>query len=158
VQCGSLAAAGRARRARALLEAELAQCTDDAASALLHLGLGGTLLYADDLPGAALHMTAATTLGEACLPVSHLLEGRLLQVILAYRGGHWDQAAADSDRLITLLDDLDQGWLLSRAHLAAVYIAAGRGHWQAASRHGPATGPRGSRAGRRADGDRRRPR
>ncbi|HEX8005472.1 MAG TPA: helix-turn-helix transcriptional regulator, partial [Trebonia sp.] len=141
VQCGSLAAAGRARRARALLEAELAQCDGDAARALLHLGLGGTLLYADDLPDATLHLTAATTIGEGCLPASHLLEARLLQVVLGYRGGHWDQAAADSDRLITLLDDLDQGWLLSRAHLAAVYIAAGRGHWQAASRHADAAGP-----------------
>jgi DNA-binding CsgD family transcriptional regulator len=141
VQCGCLAVAGRDRRARALLEAELAQCTDDAARALLHLGLGGTLLYADDLPGAAIHTTAATTLGEACLPASHLLEARLLQVILAYRAGHWDQAAADSDRLITLLDDLDQGWLLSRAHLAAVYIAAGRGNWQVAARHADAASP-----------------
>jgi len=147
VQCGSLSVAGRDRQARVLLEAELGRCTADAARALLHLGLGATLLCADDLPGAAMHLTAATTLGEGCLPASHLLEGRLAQVLLAYRGGHWDQAAADSDRLITLLDDLDLGWLLSRAHLNAVYIAAGRGHWQAASRHADAAaGPPGLRA------------
>ena len=141
VQCGSLAAAGRDRQARALLEAELAQCTDDAAGALLHLGLGGILLHADDLPGATSHLTTATTLGEGSLPVSHLLEARLLQVVLAYRGGHWGKGVADSDRLITLLDDLDQGWLLGRAHLAAVYFAAGRGDWQAAGRHADAAGP-----------------
>jgi DNA-binding NarL/FixJ family response regulator len=138
VQGGSLAAAGQAPRAQALLEAELAQCTDDAARALLHAGLGGALLYADDLPGAAAHLTAATAVGQACLPMTHLLEARLLQVVLSYRAGYWDQAAADGEGLITLIDDLDQGWLLGRAHLAAVYAAAGRGHWQAASSHADA--------------------
>jgi DNA-binding CsgD family transcriptional regulator len=137
VQGGSLAAAGEARQARALLEAELAQCTDDAARTLLHVGLGGVLTYADDLPGAAGHLAAATA-AEALLPMTHLLEARLLHIGLAYRAGRWDEAAADSERLITLIDDLDQGWLLGRAHLAAVYAAAGRGHWQAARGHADA--------------------
>jgi DNA-binding CsgD family transcriptional regulator len=70
--------------------------------------------------------------------MTHLLEARLLQVDLAYRSGQWDRAAADGDRLITLIDDLDQGWLIGRAHLAAVYAAAGRGHWQAALGHADA--------------------
>jgi DNA-binding CsgD family transcriptional regulator len=133
VQGGSLAAAGQARRARAVLEAELARCDDAAARALLHAGLGAVLLYADDLPGAATHLGAMDG-----LPVTHLLDARLLQVHLAYRAGHWDQAEAGGERLITLIDDLDQGWLLGRAHLAAVYAAAGRGHWQAASGHADA--------------------
>lgn len=138
VQGGSLAAAGQAPRARALLEAELTQCTDDTARALLHAGLGGALLFADDMPGAAAHLTAATTAGQARLPMTHMLEARLLQVDLNYRAGYWDQAAADGERLITLIDDLDQGWLLGRAHLAAVYAAASRGHWQAACSHADA--------------------
>jgi ATP/maltotriose-dependent transcriptional regulator MalT len=138
IQGGSLAAAGQAPRARALLEAELAQCTDDAGSALLHVGLGGVLMVADDLPGAAAHLTLGTTAGQACLPMTHMLEARLLQVTLSYRAGYWDQAAADAERLITLIEDLDQGWLLGRAHLAAVYTAAGRGHWHAAASHADA--------------------
>ena len=142
VQGGSLAAAGQAPRARALLQAELAHCTDDAASALLHAGLGAALLLADDLSGAAAHLTAATTAGQTRLPMAHMLEARLLQVNLNYRAGYWDQSAADGDRLIALIDDLDQGWLLGRAHLAAVYSAAGRGHWHSASSHADAAAGR----------------
>ena len=138
VQGGSLAAAGQAARAWALLEAELAQCTDDAACSVLHTGLGRALLWADDLPGAAAYLTAAITADQTRLPMIHVLEARLLQVNLNYRAGYWDQAAADGERLITLIDDLDQGWLLRRAHLAAVYSAAGRGHWEAASSHADA--------------------
>jgi hypothetical protein len=92
----------------------------------------------DDLPGAAAYLTAAITADQTRLPMIHVLEARLLQVNLNYRAGYWDQAAADGERLITLIDDLDQGWLLRRAHLAAVYSAAGRSHWQAASSHADA--------------------
>jgi DNA-binding CsgD family transcriptional regulator len=72
------------------------------------------------------------------MPMIQVLEARLLQVDLNYRAGYWDQAAADGERLITLIDDLDQGWLLRRAHLAAMYSAVGRGHWHAASGHADA--------------------
>ena len=137
----TLALTGQARRARTLLEGELTRCTDDAARTMLHAGLGGALLYADDLPGAAEHLAAARA-GEALLPMAHLLEHRLLDVTLAYRAGHWDEAAAASERLITLIDDLDQGWQLGRAHLAAVYAAAGRGHWETAARHAAAAAGR----------------
>jgi DNA-binding CsgD family transcriptional regulator len=135
----TLAFAGQTSRARALLEAGLTQCDGGAARELLHAGLGGALLYADDLPGAAAHLAVATV-GD--LPMIHLLQARLLQVELAYRAGYWDQAAADSERLITLIDDLDQGWLAGRAHLAAVPAAAGRGCWQAACGHADAAAGR----------------
>jgi DNA-binding CsgD family transcriptional regulator len=138
VQGGSLAVAGQAPRARALLEAELAQCTDDTARSLLHAGLGAALLFADDLPGAAAHLTAATTRGQARLPMTQMLQAWLLQVNVHYRAGYWDQAAAVGERLITAIDDLDQGWLLGPAHLAAVYAAAGRGHWRTAASHADA--------------------
>jgi DNA-binding CsgD family transcriptional regulator len=141
VEGSTLALTGQARRARTLLEGELTRCTDDAARAMLHAGLGGALLYADDLPGAAEHLAAARA-GEPLLPMTHLLEHRLLDVTLAYRAGHWDEAAAGSERLVTLIDDLDQGWQLGRAHLAAVYAAAGRGHWETAARHSVAAAGR----------------
>ena len=159
VEGSTLALTGQARRARTLLEGELTRCTDDAARAMLHAGLGGALLYADDLPGATEHLAAARA-GEALLPMAHLLEHRLLDVTLAYRAGHWDEAAADGERLITLIDDLDQGWQLGRAHLAAVYAAGA-----AAGRPPPGTPPRrpggqapNLRPGGGADGDRRRSR
>jgi DNA-binding CsgD family transcriptional regulator len=132
---GSMAAAGQVGRAGSLLRAELGRCTDDTGRLLLRAGLGAVLLIADDLPGAAGHLDAATAAG---LPMAHLLEARLLRVLVRYRAGDWDAAAADGERLVTLIDDLDQGWLLGRAHLAAVYVAAGRGDWQGASGHAEA--------------------
>ena len=149
VRGGSLAAVGQTGRARSLLQAELGRCGDDAGRALLHAGLGAVLLYADDLPGAAEHLDAATEAGRpAGLPMAHLLEAGLLRALVSYRQGDWDRAAADGERLVTLIDDLDQGWLLARAHLAAVYVAAGRGRWQVASDHaGAAARQLGARAG-----------
>jgi ATP/maltotriose-dependent transcriptional regulator MalT len=149
VQGGSLAAAGQPGRASSLLRAELGHCADDAGGALLHAALGGVLLYADDLAGAAEHLDAATAAsGAASLPMAHLLEARLMRVLAGYRQGDWDWAAAEAERLVTLIDDLDQGWLLGRAHLAAVYVAAGRGRWQVASGHAEAAARQpGARAG-----------
>ena len=148
VQGGLLAATGQAGRASSLLQAELRHCADDAARALLHAGLGAVLLY-DDLPGAAGQLdTAIAASGRASLPMAHLLEARLLRVLVGYRQGDWDRAAAEGERLVTLIDDLDQGWLLGRAHLAAVYVAAGQGRWRAASEHAKAAaGQPGSRSG-----------
>ena len=132
----SLAAAGETGQAMTLLAAELRQCADDSGRALLHISLGATLLNADDLPGAAGHLDPAIQAGDrASLPVAHLLEARLLRVLAGYRSGSWDQAAAEGERLVTLIDDLDQGWLLPRAHLIATHVAAGRGQWLAATGH-----------------------
>jgi DNA-binding NarL/FixJ family response regulator len=135
----SLAIAGETSGGSSLLRAELHRCADDAARALLHAGLGAVLLFADDLPGAADHVDAAIAAsGKATLPMAHLLDTRLLRVLVSFRQGDWDRAAADGEHLVTLVDDLDQGWLLARAHLAAVYVAAGRGRWQTASDHAAA--------------------
>lgn len=68
VRGGSLAAAGQTSRARTLLEAELRHCADAAGRVLPGAGLGAALLYADDLPGAARYLGAATTAdGDASL-------------------------------------------------------------------------------------------
>jgi DNA-binding NarL/FixJ family response regulator len=149
VRGGLLAAAGQVGRASSLLQAELRHCEDHAGRVLLNAGLGAVLLYADGLPGAADHLDAAIAASSrTSLPMAHLLEARLLRVLVRYRRGDWDWAAAEGERLVTLIDDLDQGWLLGRAHLTAVYIAAGRGHWQAAAEHAEAAARQpGSRAG-----------
>ncbi len=139
VQSGCLAGAGHSSRATTLLEAELRRCAAGPGRTLLHAGLGGLLLYADDLPAAASHLDAATTReGDDSLPMAHLLEAGLLRVVMFYRGGDWDQAATEAERLVRLVEDLDQGWLLPRAHLAAVYVAAGRGQWLTAADHAEA--------------------
>ena len=143
-----LAAAGEAGQAAAQLEAELRQCADDSGRALLRISLGATLLNADDLPGAAGHLDTAIEAGDrASLPMAHLLEARLLRVLVSYRNGDWDQAAAEGERLVTLIDDLDQGAPLPRAHLIAVHVAACRGQWLAATRHTEAASRETARGG-----------
>ena len=67
--------------------------------------------------------------------MEHQLEAELLRVAVNYRVGAWDQAAAEGERLVVLIEDLDQGWLRARAHLMAVYVAAGRGQWRCAADH-----------------------
>jgi DNA-binding CsgD family transcriptional regulator len=134
VRAGSLAAGGHCGPARALLEAELGRCGDAGGRTLLRAALGAVLLFADDLRGAARHLDAAIAAsGPQRLAMPHLLEARLHRVLAGYRGGDWDEAAADGQRLVTLIEDLGQSWLLARALLAAVYVAAGRGHWPAAT-------------------------
>jgi DNA-binding CsgD family transcriptional regulator len=139
VHGGCLAASGQASQAAAMLEAELLHCPDGAGRALLRAALGAVLLYADDLPSAARELEAAVMAeGDASLPMAHMLEAALLRVLVWYRSGQWDEAAAEGERLVALVDDLDQGWLLGRAHLAAVYVAAGRGCWETATGHAEA--------------------
>ena len=149
VQGGCLARAGLSSRATALLEAELRRCADGPGRTLLRAGLGGMLLQADDLPTAATHLDAAIAPdGDDSLPMAHLLEAGLLRVLVFYRTGDWDQAATEAERLVKLIDDLDQSWLRARAHLAAVYVAAGRGQWLTATDHAEAAARRpAARAG-----------
>ena len=92
VQGSSLAAAGQTDQARALLEAEFRRSASAPPRALLHAGLGAVLLDADDLPGAAGHLDAATAAsGDADVPMAHLLQAGLLRVLVSYRQGDWDR-------------------------------------------------------------------
>ncbi len=139
VRAGALAACGQAGRARALLDAELRQHEDGPGRALLEAAMGGVLLFADEVRAALRHLDAAVVAdGNASMPMTHRLEAALLRVHALYRCGEWDLAAAEGERLVTLVDDLDQGWLLAWAHLAAVYVAAGRGNWLTATSHAEA--------------------
>jgi DNA-binding CsgD family transcriptional regulator len=141
VRGGSLALAGQAEQARVVLEAELARGEEGLGQTLIRASLGALLLDGDDLDGAAAQLDAAAA-GYSGLPVAYLLEASLLRVSVDYRRGEWDRAAAEAERLVILIDDLDQGWLLARAHLAAVYVAAGRGRWRDATDHADAAARR----------------
>jgi DNA-binding CsgD family transcriptional regulator len=131
-----LALAGQTDQARALLQAELRRGLAEPGELLTRAGLGPLLLWIDDLDGAVLHLgAAASAAGRSGLPLSHLLEASLLKVLADYRSGNMGEAASGADRLVALADDLDQGWLLARAHAVAVYPHAARGHWDAAAAH-----------------------
>jgi len=141
----SLALAGQAAEATALLTAQLGDGAgdDDPARLLIRAGLGTVLLWCDDLPGAARQLAAASA-GDGCrgLSLPHLLEASVLKVMTDYRMGAWDDAVAGATRLVTLIDDLDQDWLLASAHAVAVYPYAGRGQWDLAADHASAAGRR----------------
>ena len=134
VRSGSLIAAGQADEAAVLLEAELAQGDEGPAGAMIRVALAAVLHRSDDLDGACAQMDAAGA-GISGLPMAHQLEAMLLRAAVNYSSGAWDQAAAEAERLVILVDDLDQGWLRARAHLMAVYVAAGRGEWDRAADH-----------------------
>ena len=134
VRSGSLIAAGQAEEATALLEAELAQDDEGPAGAMIRVTLAVALHRSDDLGAACAQLDAAAA-GISGLPMAHQLEAMLLRAAVNYSSGAWEPAAAEAERLVTLVDDLDQGWLRARAHLAAVYVAAGRGEWDRAADH-----------------------
>jgi DNA-binding CsgD family transcriptional regulator len=130
------ALAGRPDQARLLLESDLARCADDRTELMVRQGLGTVMLLSDDPDGAAAQLGAVTAAEDHHgLPLSHLLTARLFRVVADYRRGAWDQATSGAERLVSLIDDLDQGWLIGRAHAAAVYPYAGRGQWAQAAAH-----------------------
>ena len=134
VHGGSLISAGRTDEARALLQAELTPGDEGPAGTMIRVALAAALHHGDELDGARALLDAAAA-GYSGLPMTHQLEAVLLRVAVSYRSGAWDRAAADAERLVILVDDLDQGWLYARAHLMAVYVAAGRGEWGCAAGH-----------------------
>jgi DNA-binding CsgD family transcriptional regulator len=145
VRSGCLVSTGSARDACELLRDELARQAPGPGAALVRVALAGVLSRCDDLPGARAQLAAAHADGGfARLPMAHQLESTLIEVEVQYRAGAWDLAAAGAERLVGLLDDLDQEWLLPRASLLAACVAAGRGDWDLATRQLAAgTVPRG---------------
>ena len=49
--------------------------------------------------------------------------------------GAWDEAAADAERAVSLLDESGMEWLRPLARYAAVLVPAARGEWEAAEEH-----------------------
>jgi DNA-binding CsgD family transcriptional regulator len=106
---------------------------------MVSIGLGVVRLWTDGLEEAAALLGAAATPDvPPGLPLHEQLYARLFKVLADYRCGAWDEASAGAERLVALADDLDQGWLLCRAHAAAVYVCSGRGQWDLAQAHAAA--------------------
>ena len=139
IECGSLSAAGLASEARTLLESEISRTSPGPGRTLLQVILGVTMIRCDEPDAAVAHIESATlATGPDALPAAHVLDAQLCLVLADYRRGRWDRAAPEAERLVTLASDLDQHWQLSRAHLTAVYVAAGRGDWDLADAHAAA--------------------
>ena len=139
IESGSLAAAGQTDEARALVESEMSRTGAGPGRTLLRMFLGLIMGPCDEPDAGAAHIEAATrATGSEALPAVHVLDAQLGLVTADYRRGCWDRAAAEAERLVTLASDLDQFWQLTRAHLIAVYLAAGRGQWELADAHAAA--------------------
>jgi len=149
VEGGSLSAAGLACEARELIEGEISRISHGPGRTLLQMFLGLMMVRGDEPEVAAeLIETATLTTGPDALPAAHLLDAQLGWVIADYRRGRWDRAATEAERLVTVASDLDQNWQLTRAHLIAVYVTAGRGDWELADSHAAAAAElAGMRAG-----------
>ncbi len=131
-----LAMGGRLDLGRALLEAELAGGLQGPGAALTRAGLATLLVWDDELDAACSSVSAALEQAAVTrLPLAHVLEARLLEVTLRVRRGSFDEAISAAEQLVSLAEDLDQGWILSRAYAAAVVPYAVRGQWQRAARH-----------------------
>lgn len=128
--------AGQLDQAVTLLRTELARCADPCSAVMMRIGLGVVRLLSDGAQEAAELLAAgATPEVPAGLPLHEQLYARQFKVLADYRRGAWDEASAGAERLVALAHDLDQGWLLCRAHAVAVYTCAGRGQWDLAQDH-----------------------
>ena len=52
-----------------------------------------------------------------------------------FRARRWDEAAADAERAVSLLEESGHEWLRPLARFAAVTVPAARGEWAAAEEH-----------------------
>jgi DNA-binding CsgD family transcriptional regulator len=60
-----------------------------------------------------------------------------------FASGAWDEAAADAERAVSMLEESGQEWLRPLARWAAVSVPAARGEWEAAERHALAAAAQG---------------
>ncbi len=60
-----------------------------------------------------------------------------------FASGAWDEAEADAERAVSMLEESGQEWLRPLARWAAVSVPAARGEWEAAERHALAAAAQG---------------
>ncbi|GAA1952884.1 helix-turn-helix transcriptional regulator [Microbacterium deminutum] len=96
---------------------------------------GGLRLWTDDVTGALadLQQPAREGTGPAVRPYGLIRLGYLAQS--EYRTGAWDDSADHAERVVSLVADTDQIWLLAFAHAVASFVPAARGQWDEARRH-----------------------
>ncbi len=131
---------GRLQEGLAAYEAVLARLPDDFGVQLerIRMAQGWLLLVADDV------VTARTLLAQtapAALRAGSVRIAVWSYVWLARAGfavGAWDEAAADAERAVSLLEESGHEWLRPLARCAAVVVPAARGEWVAAEEHAAA--------------------
>ncbi len=104
----------------------------------VRMAYGWLRLVSDDVVGAR------TALGQTAAAALHAGSVRIAvwaYVWLANAGfavGAWDEAAADAERAVSLLEETGHEWLRPLARCAAVLVPAARGEWTTADEHASA--------------------
>ncbi len=135
-----LAWQGRLQEGLAAYEAILTRLPDDVGvqAERVRMAQGWLSLVADDV------VTARTLLARAAPAALRAGSVRIAVwsfVWLARAGfavGAWDEAAADAERAVSLLEESGHEWLRPLARCAAVLVPAARGEWVAAQEHAAA--------------------
>ena len=125
--------------------ARLAAAGDGPSAERVQMAHGWLRLVADDVEGAR---SALAVIAPAALRSGSVRIAVWSYMWLARAGfvaGAWDEAAADAERAVSLLDESGHEWLRPLARLTAVLVPAARGEWTAAEEH--------ARLGRARPGD-----
>ena len=132
---------GRWSEGFAAYDAALADRPDSQTGQLLdrvYMAQGWLRLASDDVVGA--HQILAET-APAALQAGSVRIAVWSYVWLArarFALGAWDEAAADAERAVALLEESGHVWLRPLARFAAAGVAAARGEWAAAEEHAQA--------------------
>ena len=129
---------GRLPEGLAAYEAVLNDLADDRSGPPLErvrMAQGWLRLVADDTLGAQqiLARTAPTALRTGSVRIAVWSYAWLARA--GFVLGTWDEAAADADRAVSLLEESGHVWLRPLARFAAVTVPAARGEWAAAEEH-----------------------
>jgi DNA-binding CsgD family transcriptional regulator len=91
-------------------------------------------MITDDLDGARGDLSISSPSADFGMGPQQLTALGIL-VDLEYRAGDWDSSAVLAERLVGLVEDTGQMWMLAFAHAVAVLVPAGRGQWDLAEQH-----------------------
>jgi DNA-binding CsgD family transcriptional regulator len=142
-----LAIAGRCEEALAEVAALPDSGTDPPGEHLDALvGRGQVLHWTDELEAAWRDLSAVVAVRRrAPFQLGLIALGLLSEV--EYRRGAWDDALADAELALSLLEDAGHIWMQAPLHAFATYPLAGRGEWAAAEGHAQAAATLAQRTG-----------
>ena len=101
----------------------------------VRMAYGWLRLVTDDVVGAhtMLSQTAVAALRSGSVRIA--VWAFVWSAHAGFAVGAWDEAAADADRAVSLLEETGHEWLRPLARRAAVLVPAARGEWSTANEH-----------------------
>jgi DNA-binding CsgD family transcriptional regulator len=101
----------------------------------VHMARGWLLLVGDDVVGAHQLLARAAPAAAQNGTIRIAVWSYVWLARAGFALGAWDEAAADAERAVSLLEESGHGWLRQLARFAAVTVPAARGEWVAAEEH-----------------------